>query len=80
MNKTKEEIFEHTKQIMQELFELDESQLKPEARLYEDLDVDSIDAVDLLIELKRFSGTEVSPEHFKEVKTLQDIVDVISAI
>ena len=80
MNKSSEEIFEHTQKVMQELFELDDALLTPEAKLYEDLDIDSVDAVELLIELKQFTGTEVNPNHFKEVKTLQDIVDVVSAI
>ncbi len=77
---SKNEIFEQTKQIMQELFELDEEQLVPEARLYEDLDIDSIDAVDLLIELKKFSGKSIEPERFKDVKTLGDIVNTIADI
>ncbi len=80
MTKTKEEIFTHTKQVLNELFELDESLITPEARLYEDLDIDSIDAVDMLIELKKFTGSNISPEHFKEAKTLQDIVDTVHQI
>lgn len=80
MNKSKEEIFIHTQKMMQKLFELDRDLLTPEARLYEDLDIDSVDAVELLIELKQFTGTEVNSGYFKEVKTLQDIVDLIAVI
>ena len=65
---------------MARLFDLEESQLHPEARLYEDLDIDSIDAVDLLIELKKFSAAQINPEDFKEAKTLQDIVNIIAAL
>lgn len=77
---SKDEILEKTKEIMQELFDLDEAQLVPEAKLYEDLDIDSIDAVDLLIELKKFSGKDIAPEQFKDVKTLEDVVNTIADI
>ena len=80
MNHSKAEIFSQTKAVMARLFDLEESQLHPEARLYEDLDIDSIDAVDLLIELKKFSAAEINPEDFKEAKTLQDIVNIIAAL
>lgn len=77
---TEEEIFAHTRHVMMELFELEESALVPEARLYDDLDIDSIDAVDLLIELKKFVGTNISPQHFKEAETMQDVVDIVAAL
>ncbi|MGH1540340.1 MAG: acyl carrier protein [Arenicella sp.] len=80
MKHTQEEIFNHTKHVMVELFELDEATLVPEANLYNDLDIDSIDAVDLMIELKRFVGKNITPQHFKEAKTLQDIVDIIGKL
>jgi len=77
---SKAEILEHTKKIMRELFELDEGQLVPEAKLYEDLDIDSIDAVDLLIELKKFSGKNIEADRFKNVKTLDDIVNTVAEL
>lgn len=77
MKHSKTDIFRQTKAVMTNLFELEESRLQPDARLYEDLDIDSIDAVDLLIELKKFTGAQINPEDFKEAKTLQDIVDTI---
>ncbi len=80
MDYSQEEIFDHTKKILVNLFEVDESLLEPHAQLYEDLDIDSIDAVDLLVELKRLTGKTVSPEHFKQARTLQDIVDVVGDI
>ncbi len=80
MECSQEEIYSRTKKILVDLFEVDELMLEPEARLYEDLDIDSIDAVDLLVELKRLTGKKVSPEHFKSARTLQDIVDVIATL
>lgn len=78
MNNTHDEILERTKQILVNLFEIDESLLTPEARLYEDLDIDSIDAVDLLVELKRIVGKKVSPDLFRRARTLQDVVDIVA--
>lgn len=78
MNYTKDEILSQTKAVMVKLFDINESQLVPEALLYEDLDIDSIDAVDLLIELKKIAGANINPENFKEAKTLQDLIDIIA--
>ena len=78
MNYSKDEILTQINIVMERLFELDKSELLPQAKLYEDLDIDSIDAVDLLIELKRFSGVDISPEKFKDAKTIQDLVDIIA--
>ena len=63
--------------VMSELFELDASDITLESRLYEDLDIDSIDAVDLMVELKKLSGKKIKPEDFKSVRTLGDIVDAV---
>lgn len=79
MTNSKEVIFSEIKRILVELFELDESAIEPEARLYEDLDIDSIDTVDMMIELKKFAPSTITPEQFKDVKTLQDVVDVLAA-
>ena len=49
----------------------------PEARLYEDLNLDSIDAVDLIVKLKSFIPRNIDPEVFKSMRTLQDVVDGI---
>lgn len=80
MSDSKEKIFSQARDILVELFELDEAVIVPDARLYEDLDIDSIDAVDLLIDLKKNIGVDISPEQFKQVQTLQDVVDVFAEL
>lgn len=76
--KTREEIFNKVVEILADLFELDTADISAESNLYEDLDIDSIDAVDLLVELKTYTGKKMSPEDFKSVRTVQDIVNSVS--
>jgi acyl carrier protein len=75
-----EEIYQRLQLVMQELFELDPNQVTLQARLYEDLDIDSIDAVDLIVELKKITGKKLRPEEFKSVRTVEDVVDAISRL
>ncbi len=80
MSHTKDEIYAHITDLMQDLFEVDKDDISPESRLNEDLDIDSIDAADLMIELKSFTGRKVPPENFRDVRTVQDVVDVIAEL
>ena len=73
----KQAIFEKLKAALIEDFEMDDAKVTPEARLYEDLELDSIDAVDLIVKLKSFLPTNIDPEVFKTVRTVQDVVDAI---
>lgn len=66
--------------VMSELFELNASDITLESRLYEDLDIDSIDAVDLMVELKKLTGKKIKPEDFKSVRSLGDIVDAVEKL
>ena len=50
---TQEEIFGILKKALVELFEMDESKIKPQTLIYEDLQIDSIDAIDLIDYIKR---------------------------
>ena len=79
MNSQKE-IFHRIVQVLEELFEVDPGKVTPEARLYEDLDIDSIDAVDLVVELRKITGKKMRPDDFKAVRTVQDVIDAISRL
>ncbi len=76
----KQQIFERLSAILQESFEVDPGQIRPESRLYDDLDIDSIDAVDLIVKLKPLVGKRLQPEAFKSVRTLQDVVDALHSL
>lgn len=75
---SKEVIFEKLKGILAELFEVEPSDVRLDTRLYEDLDIDSIDAIDMVIELKELTGQKrLEPSDFKDVRTVQDVVDAV---
>ncbi len=74
---TREEILAAIRTIMAEMFELDPEAIVLEARLYEDLDFDSIDAVDMIVRLKELTGKAVKPEDFKSARTIGDVVDAV---
>ena len=75
--KTKEEVLSAIADVLVSEFELDRAKLVPEARLFEDLDLDSIDAVDLVVRLQQQTGLKVKAEDFKAIRTLGDVSDVI---
>ena len=77
---TQQEIFNHLAAILHETFDIDAARIKPESRLYEDLDIDSIDAVDLIVKLKPIVGKRLQPEAFKSVRTLQDVVNAVHGL
>lgn len=74
---TKEDIFIELKRILIELFETEEADITLDASLYEDLDLDSIDAIDMVVKLQALTGKKVKPEDFKSAKVVQDIVDAV---
>ncbi|GAB3092164.1 acyl carrier protein [Aestuariicella hydrocarbonica] len=74
------EIENKVRDILVELFELDAAQITTEAQLYEDLDIDSIDAVDLVVELKKLTGKKIKPEDFKNVRSVGDIIAAVEEL
>lgn len=63
---------------LHEMFEIDKATITPQSNLYTDLDIDSIDAVDLAVKLKEFTGKRLSPEIFKTVRTVEDVVNAVA--
>lgn len=64
--KSQAEIFDHIAGVLVDLFELEREDITPESNLYEDLDIDSIDAIDLVVELKQWTGKKSSPRLLKQ--------------
>jgi acyl carrier protein len=76
----RDEILAAIHKIMLEMFEIDAEQVTIEARLYEDLDFDSIDAVDMIVKLKELTQRELKLEDFKAARTVGDVVESIFRI
>jgi len=77
MQANRDEILNQLKTIMHELFEIEPDDIKPDSNLYDELDIDSIDAVDLIAHLQTITGRKFNPEEFKSVRLVSDVVNVI---
>jgi acyl carrier protein len=77
---TQEQVLEKLREWMEELFEIEPEDIQLDSNLYSDLDVDSIDAIDLVVKIKELTGKQVQPEDFKNVRTIQDVVSVIQSM
>ena len=74
---TQEQVLEKLREWMEELFEIAPEDIQLNSNLATDLDVDSIDAIDLVVKIKELTGKQVNPEDFNNVRTIQDVVTVI---
>jgi acyl carrier protein len=78
--KSRQEIYDIVRRSLIELFELEEPTVVPEARFDDDLEIDSIDAVDLVDHLSRIFERRVSPRDFRSVRTVNDLIDCIDRL
>lgn len=74
---TKEAIFQKLRDILANEFEIESDAITPESRLYEDLELDSIDAIDLMVKMKAYVTGKIEPEQFKKAVTIQHVVDIL---
>ena len=65
---------------MHDELEIDEDLIKGEANLFEDFELDSIDAVDIAVRMQRFTDKKLTPEEFKQIKTVDDVVNAVLAL
>jgi acyl carrier protein len=73
----RDELFVWVADLLAEMFELERAALTPASNLYADLDIDSIDAVDLAVKLKQMTGKRLQPEVFKTIRTIDDVVNAL---
>jgi len=76
----RDELFTWVADLLAEMFELDRAALSPASNLYADLDIDSIDAVDLAVKLKQMTGKRLQPEVFKTIRTIEDVVNALAGL
>jgi acyl carrier protein len=74
---TRDEIYEEIVQILTDSFELEQGDIKPESTLYEELGLDSIDAVDIFVQLRDITGRRPDPQEAKQVSTVGGLVDFV---
>ena len=77
---SRDELFVWIADLLAEMFELDRDALTPASNLYTDLDIDSIDAVDLAVKLKQMTGKRLQPEVFKTIRTIDDVVNALAGL
>ena len=77
---TRAEILAALSDALQDMFEVPAEKITEEALLYQDLDLDSIDAIDLVVKLQELTGRKIKPEQFKTVRTVGDVVDHVQAL
>ncbi len=73
----REEITEKLSDILIETFELEPGDLSPETNLYEDLGLDSIDAVDLFVQIRDITNRRPDPAKAKEVRTFDELIGFV---
>ena len=76
----RDDIFQDVTRELHSLFDIAEKDITLEARLYEDLDLDSIDAVDLVVRLQEITRKRIKPDQFKSVRTVKDVVDAVEEL
>ena len=75
---TREEILSRLSDVLVEFFDVDRSDVRPSARLFEDLDIDSIDAVDLSVRMEDLTGHKLTADEFRKIRTIAEIIDVVA--
>ena len=77
---SRDELLEVLKEYLSELFEVQPETVTLKARLSEDLDLDSIDAIDLVVKLQELTGNRFRPDEFKSVRTVEDVIDRVHSV
>ena len=74
---SKEEILERVIAVLAESFALDRQSIVPTSHLFEELELDSIDAIDLMVGLEEETGIKLSEDELHQIRVVQDVVDAI---
>jgi acyl carrier protein len=78
---TEQEIIDKANTVFEEAFEIEKERLVPQAHIFTDLGLDSLDIVDLVVALQNTFGVKIrNEEKVRDIRTLQDIYQFISSI
>jgi acyl carrier protein len=75
-----DELYDKLKAYLEDMFEVPPEKVTLDAKLFEDLDLDSIDAIDLMVKLQELTGRKMKPEEFKTVRTVGDVLDRVHVL
>ncbi|WP_292255219.1 acyl carrier protein [Marinospirillum sp.] len=75
-----QEALQYIAELFQRMFDIPATDVTPEARLYADLELDSIDAVDMTVHLQKETGQKINPEEFRAVVTVADLIAVVQKL
>jgi len=76
---TRDEIFAQVRDLLAKSFEIDPAMIKPEALLFQELELDSIDAIDMVVQLQEWTGRYVPEESLRGIRTVDDVVSLVEA-
>ncbi|MEP1448371.1 MAG: acyl carrier protein [Paraglaciecola sp.] len=76
----KNQLYQQLKELLVNYFELPENMITQETDLYEELELDSIDAIDLLVKLRELTDLDIEPDAFKKIRTVGDVVNELQQI
>jgi acyl carrier protein len=76
---TRDEIMTRVRDLLTKRFDIDPARITPEARLFQDLDLDSVDAIDIAVELQAWTGRRLPEESLRSIRTVADVISTIEA-
>ncbi len=72
--------YQYVRNLLVDQFDVPADAIRPEALLADDLGIDSIDAVDMIVHMREVTGERITPERFRQVRTVQDVVDIVDRV
>ena len=72
--------YDYVRRLLHEQFDVPPEDIRPDAQLFDDLGIDSIDAVDMIVHMREVTGERISPERFKTVRTVNDVVGIVDEV
>jgi len=76
---TREEILTRLRDLLKQSFEIDPARVTLDAKVVQDLELDSIDAIDMVVQLEEWTGRRVPEEALRTITTVNDVVTIVEA-